>query len=63
LRLRRPALEAARARLGEREPANHRDLRIAAYANLGRVLAIRGYCGVAGSYLKRAASGGNDFAA
>ncbi len=57
-----PVLEAAAKRQGTKEAANHRDLRVAANANLGRALVLRGYCAEAAPYLKLAAAAGNEFA-
>jgi hypothetical protein len=57
-----PMLEDMRKRLGTKEPANQRELRINATANFGRALAIRGYCSEAAPYLRQTAAS-NAFAA
>ncbi|MCC6203128.1 MAG: hypothetical protein IT494_09015 [Gammaproteobacteria bacterium] len=54
-------LEARRKRKG-RESESEKQLRIAAYANLGRALAVRGFCADAKSPLALGAAGGSELA-
>ncbi|MHB9098267.1 MAG: hypothetical protein ACYC5X_10660 [Syntrophales bacterium] len=56
LRFAVPKLESRYQRLGAKEKENERELRINATANLARALVMRGFCGEAKPYVKRAPS-------